>query len=221
MAVNVVAVESMPFAENSYVLWPAGGAQAVIVDPGFEPEKIVAVVNRHRLTPVIILNTHGHVDHIAGNEAMKGAYPDAALVVGRGDAPLLSDPDLNLSGPFGMPIVSPPAERLLDEGDVVEAAGLRFDVLDLPGHSPGHVVFILRDDGRTIVIGGDVVFRDSIGRTDFPGGSLPQLLAGIRDKLWSLPDDAVIYPGHGPETTVGDEKRSNPYCSLNAIRHVL
>jgi hydroxyacylglutathione hydrolase len=109
-----------------------------------------------------------------------------------------------------MPIVSPPADRTVREGDVVEAAGLRLEVLEIPGHSPGHVVFVYRAT-PTLVLGGDVLFRGSIGRSDFPGGSLDALLAGIRAKLFTLPPDTVVYPGHGPVTTVGHERRSNPY----------
>lgn len=210
----------MPFAENSYVLWQAGRPEAIVVDPGFEPDKIVDELGRRSLRPVMILNTHGHVDHIAGNAAMKQAYPDAPLVIGRGDAAMLTDADLNLSGPFGVPIVSPPADRVVDEGETVEAAGLAFEVLEIPGHSPGHVVFVHRDGDVVTVIGGDVVFAGSIGRTDFPGGDLKMLLRGIRDKLWPLADGTVIHPGHGPATTVGEEKRDNPFCSVAALREV-
>jgi glyoxylase-like metal-dependent hydrolase (beta-lactamase superfamily II) len=127
---------------------------------------------------------------------------------------------LNLSGPFGVPVVSPPADRLVDEGETVEAAGLAFLVLEIPGHSPGHVVFVHRDGDAVTVIGGDVVFAGSIGRTDFPDGDLRLLLRGIRDKLWPLADATVIHPGHGPATTVGEEKRDNPFCSVDALREV-
>ena len=119
------------------------------------------------------------------------------------DAAMLTNPMLNLSGLSGMYVISPPADRTVQEGDVIEGAGLRFDVLDIPGDSPGHVVFVLRDE--SIVFGGDVLFAGSIGRTDFPGGSLEQLLSGIRAKLWPLPDATAVYPGHGPMTTFGEE----------------
>jgi glyoxylase-like metal-dependent hydrolase (beta-lactamase superfamily II) len=160
----------------------------------------------------LILNTHGHVDHIAGNAALKRAFPDAPLLIGAGDAAMLTDPMLNLSGLSGVAVTSPPADRLLVEGDVVEAAGLRLEVLDIPGHSPGHIVFVLRDE-PPVVFGGDVLFRGSIGRTDFPGGDLDQLLGGIRAKLWPLPAATVVYPGHGPATTVGHERRTNPFLT--------
>lgn len=205
-------VESMPYAENTYVLWRPGSPDALVVDPGFEPNLIFDLLAKEKLKPVVILNTHGHVDHIAGNAAMKKRYPDIPLVIGHGDAEMLTNPVLNLSAFSESPVISPPADRTVREGETIEYAGFSMDVLEIPGHSPGHVVFVLRDETPVIVLGGDVVFQGSIGRTDFPGGSLPQLLSGIRAKLWPLPDDTIVYPGHGEETTVGEEKRSNPYC---------
>ena len=203
-------VVSMPFAENTYLLWQAGSSDAVVIDPGFEPEPVLEKLADEGLTVRLILNTHGHVDHIAGNADLKAAYPDAPLVIGAGDEQMLTNPMLNLSGLSGVDIRSPPADRLVREGDVIEAAGLRFEVLDIPGHSPGHVVYLVRGH-PPVVFGGDVLFRGSIGRTDFPGGDLDQLLTGIRAKLWPLPDDTVVYSGHGPVTTVGHEKRTNPF----------
>jgi glyoxylase-like metal-dependent hydrolase (beta-lactamase superfamily II) len=117
-----------------------------------------------------------------------------------------------LSAPFGLPVTSPPADRTVAEGDTVEVAGLQLEVRDIPGHSPGHVVFVYRS-APILVFGGDVLFRSGIGRTDFPGGSLEQLLTGIREKLFTLPDDTVVYPGHGPVTKVGYEKRTNPFLT--------
>ena len=206
-------IVSMPFQENTYVLWRPERHDAVVVDPGLEPELILDFLDERKLTAAAILNTHGHADHIGGNEAMKSRYPDAPLVIGINDAPLLTDANLNLSAPFGMPVISPPADRTLVEGDVVEHAGFTFEVFDIPGHSPGHVVFLLRGS-PSVVLGGDVLFRGSIGRTDFPGGSFEQLASGIRTKLYTLADDTVVYPGHGPVTTTGHEKRTNPFVKL-------
>lgn len=209
MQPQIQTIVSMPFAENTYVAWIEGRADALVIDPGTEPDAILAFLEDRGLTPAAILNTHGHADHIAGNAALKAAYPDAPLVIGALDAPLLADADLNVSRPFGFEVVSPPADRLVREGDTVSFAGLTLDIREIPGHSPGHVVFLVRD--TKVVFGGDVLFRGSIGRTDFPGGSFETLATGIRNKLYTLPDDTVVYPGHGPVTTVGREKRTNPF----------
>jgi glyoxylase-like metal-dependent hydrolase (beta-lactamase superfamily II) len=115
-----------------------------------------------------------------------------------------------LSAPFGFPITSPPADRLVVEGDVLEYAGIRLDVLDVPGHSPGHVVYLHRGD-PPLLFAGDVLFQRSIGRTDFPGSNGPLLLAGIRGKLFPLAAETVVYPGHGPLTTIGEERLLNPF----------
>lgn len=211
MAAELLTVVSMPFAENCYVVWRPGGRDAIVIDPGTEPDRILGLIADRELTVRLILNTHGHVDHIAGNAAVKQAFPEAPLLIGAGDAAMLTDPVLNLSAlGGGEPVVSPEANGVVREGDVVEAAGFRFEVREIPGHSPGHVVFLLAES-PAVVFGGDVLFQGSIGRTDFPGGSLEQLLSGIRAKLWPLPDDTRVFPGHGPMTTVGVERRGNPF----------
>lgn len=211
-ALHVRTIVSQPFEENTYLAWLEGRTDALVIDPGLEPGLILESLRKEGLTPAVLLNTHGHADHIAGNAVLKEAFPQAPLMIGQNDVALLSDPWLNLSAPFGMSITSPPADRALAEGEVIDAAGLRLEVLEIPGHSPGHVVFVWRGSPCR-VFGGDVLFRGSIGRTDFPGGSLETLLDGIRRKLFTLPDDTVVYPGHGPVTTVGDEKASNPFLT--------
>jgi glyoxylase-like metal-dependent hydrolase (beta-lactamase superfamily II) len=209
---QIRTIPSMPFDENTYVLWLPGRTDALVIDPGLEPDLILGCLREEGLTAAAILNTHGHADHIAGNGAMKQAFPDAPLLIGRNDAFLLSDANANLSAPFGLPLTSPPADRTLAEGDVVEAAGITLEVLDIPGHSPGHVVFVYRGTPCR-VFGGDVLFRGSIGRYDFPGSDGRLLLAGIRNKLFALPPDTVVYPGHGPVTTVGHERATNPFLT--------
>jgi hydroxyacylglutathione hydrolase len=207
---EIHTIVSQPFAENTYVVWRPERQDALVIDPGLEPELILDFLREQQLTPAVLLNTHGHGDHIGGNAALKQAYPAAPLIIGADEERLLTDPDANMSAPFGVPIVSPPADRLVREGDVVDAAGIRLEVLDLPGHSPGHVVFLYRGE-PLVVFGGDVLFRESIGRYDFPGSNGRLLFEGIRTKLFTLAPTTVVYPGHGPVTTVGHEKRANPF----------
>jgi glyoxylase-like metal-dependent hydrolase (beta-lactamase superfamily II) len=191
-------------------MWRRDQTQAVVIDPGFDSESLVFELKRRELDVAAILNTHGHADHIAGNLAMKEAYPDAPLWIGRNDRPLLLDPELNLSASFGIPFRSLDADRLVDDGDRIEVAGLVFEVREIPGHSPGSVAYICSQFDPPIAFGGDVLFKGSIGRTDL-GGDLELLLEGIRRKLYVLPDATEVYPGHGPVTTIGQEKRSNPF----------
>jgi glyoxylase-like metal-dependent hydrolase (beta-lactamase superfamily II) len=208
-------VVSAPFDEVCYVAWRRGGTQALVVDPGFDTDAILRLIARHRLSLAAILNTHGHADHIAGNAALKLAHPEVPLIIGRNDVRLLSDPDANLSAPFGLPLTSPPPDRVVADGERLDVADFSFEVREIPGHSPGSVVFVCDQFDPPFVFGGDVLFAGSVGRVDFPGGSAATLLAGIRSKLFNLPDGTLVLPGHGPPTTVGAERRSNPYVGEN------
>ena len=133
------------------------------------------------------------------------------MVIGAGDAPKLTDPVSNLSTGYGVRLISPQADILVKEGDVYSAAGLDLEVHELPGHSSGHVIFVWKGAAPTVVFGGDVLFAGGVGRTDFPDGDSEQLAAGIRQHLYSLPDDTIVLSGHGPATTIGREKRTNPF----------
>lgn len=209
----IARIESAPFGENTYVLSRRGGTECLVVDPGFEPGAIIEWIEDHGLTPVAIMLTHGHSDHIAGNAALQERWPALPILIGRDDAPKLTDPAGNLSGAFGLALRSPPADRLLDDGESLELAGFAFTVVAIPGHSRGHVVFRTDDTSPRLVFGGDVLFLEGIGRTDFPDGDFAALAAGIRGGLYTLPDDTVVFPGHGDATTVGHERWHNPFVA--------
>lgn len=212
---RIEPVVSAPFDQVAYVVWKPGAGEAMVVDPGFDTASIQALLKQHGLRVAAILNTHGHADHIAGNAAMKAAWPGAPLLIGRNEQHLLSDSNANLSAPFGMPLESPPADRLVDHGERLNLAGCSLEVREIPGHSPGSVVFVCTEAEPAFVLGGDVLFAGSVGWTDL-GGNTAQLLSGIREKLFSLPDDTIVYPGHGPATTIGAEKRHNPFVGEHA-----
>lgn len=211
---QITSILSALFQQNSYVAWLPGRDDCVVVDPGLEPEKIIGYLEKKGLTPAAILNTHGHADHIGGNAAIKDRWPLCPLVIGEKDAPKLTDPWLNLSANYGVPLVSPTADVTVNDGDVYEAAGVKWQVRCISGHSPGHVVYLGEDLEPSIVFVGDVIFAGSVGRSDFPDGNHRQLILGIHTKLFSLPDETRLYSGHGEPTTVGEEKRTNPFAGV-------
>ena len=213
--IRLATIVSVPFEENAYVAQLGGRKDCLIIDPGLEPEKILAYLDAERLEPAAILNTHGHGDHIGGNAALKRRFGNCPLVIGSGEAAKLTDAILNLSAAFGMGITSPPADVTLRDGDTYSAAGFDLEAREIPGHSRGHVIYLWMGQDPPIAFVGDVIFAGSIGRTDFPDGDFRQLIDGIRQKLFTLPDETILLSGHGPETTVGREKRTNPFVGLD------
>jgi hydroxyacylglutathione hydrolase len=209
--IDITPIISVPFEENSFIFRLPSHKECLVVDPGLEPDKIIECLDKLGIVPAAILITHGHSDHIAGNEALKVRWPKCPIVIGKTESPKLTDPRLNLSAAFGLPMKSPPADVTVVDGEIYEAAGLRVKILEIPGHSAGHVVFQIEACQPSIIFVGDVIFAGSVGRSDFPDGDFKQLAQGIRKKLFILPDDTILYPGHGPSTTVGQEKRTNPF----------
>lgn len=194
---------------NCYLYACTESKKAVIIDPGAEGKKIQRWVSEKGLTVDYILLTHGHVDHIGAVDELRVLLGNVLVGIHAGDAGMLTDGKKNLSSLMGRGLVLQGADFLLQDGQELVVGNQKLKVLATPGHSPGCVCF-LSNEG---LFSGDTLFAGSIGRTDFPGGSLDQLLKGVKDKLLILPDDTRVFPGHGEETSIREEKRDNPYLS--------
>ncbi len=195
-----------PIQSNCYILGCERTRQAVVIDPGGDVDKILMALAKDRLSCVCIVNTHGHFDHAAENKRLK-EVTGAQLVIHRADAPMISH-QARSSGMWGIQVDnSPPPDRYVEEGEEIAFGDLSLKVLHTPGHSEGGISLVT--DKMAFV--GDTLFAGSIGRTDFPGGDYEGLLRNVREKIFSLGDEVVIYPGHGPKTTVGRERRTNPF----------
>ncbi len=198
------------YQTNCYILRNSAAAgDCLIVDTGLEPGELVDFLQKHKLNPVSVVLTHGHVDHISGLVELREKYPDIKAYIHKLDAEMLTGAASNISALMGQPFSTAPADFVCGEGDVIESAGIKLEVIHTPGHTPGGVCLYSSDEG--IVFVGDTLFADSIGRTDFPGGSMGRLVKSIKEKLLTLPDDTVVYPGHGPVTTIAQEKQHNPF----------
>ena len=198
-----------PFETNCYVVRAGEGKSCWIVDAGYDPGELIGFVRGEGLTPEAVVLTHAHADHIAGVREVLEAFPGTPVWIHEAEREWLRDPELNLSAAMGMGITSPGPDATLKHGQDLELAGSRWRVLHTPGHSPGGVTLYCEDAGLALV--GDALFAGSIGRTDFPGSSFETLAASIREHLYALPDETRALPGHGPETTIGREKRGNPF----------
>ncbi|GGG57745.1 MBL fold metallo-hydrolase [Hymenobacter glacieicola] len=199
------------FSENTYVLHDATG-QCVIIDPGCyeraEQEALRSFIEEQGLQVVLLLNTHCHIDHVFGNQFVVDTYKVPFLIHEADLATLRSVPAYAPSYGFARYNPAEPT-GFLTPGEPVRFGQTELEVRFAPGHAPGHVVFYHAP--TSTVIGGDVLFQSSIGRTDLPGGDHATLLASIKSQLLTLPDDTVVYPGHGPATTIGQERRTNPF----------
>lgn len=209
--VRVRSVAPGPYATNCYLveaLADAGSASWVI-DSGFEPEHLLRLIGDAEATPSALILTHAHIDHIAGVSAVRSRYPSLPIWIHRDEAAWLNDPELNLSVFSGNPTTAPGPNRELDHGEVLTLGTTSWEVRHVPGHSPGSIALVCVEHSVAIV--GDAIFNGSVGRTDFPGCSMQVLERSIRTQLYTLSDGVSLFPGHGPPTTVGNERANNPF----------
>ena len=206
--INIETIIVGPLETNCYLLSHPSSKKAIIIDPGFEGERIAETLKKKNLTLDKILITHGHYDHIGGVKILR-EMTGAQVYINENDAICLVDSRYNFSELIDDNYTCDPAEGNLAEGNVIEADSIILTVLSTPGHSKGSVSF----SGDGFIIVGDTLFHRSIGRTDLPGGSQEVLLESIQKKILSLPDNTIVYPGHGPSTTVGQERQENPFIA--------
>src|ERR1017187_3067413 len=202
-----------PVQENTYILYNEYN-ECIIIDPGCyfdnEKEALKSFIMKNQLQPKMLLNTHCHLDHVFGNKYIAEEYKLTLRIHKNEEQVLEMAPESGLM--FNLPFDNYRGELVfLKEGDIVSLLNDKLKVIEAPGHSPGSICFYC--EKQNFIIGGDVLFQNSIGRTDLPGGSHESLVRNIKEKLFTLPDDVKVYPGHGPATTIGEEKRLNPYLT--------
>ncbi|MBT5354518.1 MAG: MBL fold metallo-hydrolase [Flavobacteriales bacterium] len=200
------------FQENTFILWDNTG-DCIIIDPGCyeknEELELVDFINKNNLNPVKLINTHCHIDHILGNKFVSEKW-DLELYMNKIDLPLLEGSgDIARMYGFENYKGSPYPKHYLEEGDILEFGESKLGILFTPGHAPGHICLFNKEEG--FIVSGDVLFNGSIGRTDLPGGDFDTLIESIKTKLMTLQDETIVYCGHGPSTSIGRERLSNPF----------
>jgi len=200
-----------PLATNAYLVRNDATGEGAVIDPGADGRRIVTRCREIGLVPRFIVNTHGHMDHVSANAALKARYPDAQLCIGARDAAALLDAGRNLSALTGEPGTGPPADLELREGQELALGATVLRVLETPGHTPGSISLLAPGEQPMQLFCGDLIFEGDVGRTDLPGGNSRALADSIARKVMALPDDTVLWPGHGEATTVGRERANSPW----------
>ena len=205
---KIIKMEVGHLGTNCYLAYCEQTRKAVIIDPGGNGAELNALLRRENLTLEFIINTHGHADHIAANDEIK-KETQAPILIHKEDANMLTSAQQNLSVYIGAGFAVGASDRLLEEGDVIECGSIQMKVIHTPGHTPGGICLLAGD----VLFAGDTLFAESIGRTDFPGGSYKSLIQNIKEKLLILDDEVKVLPGHGPETTIGWERKMNSFIA--------
>lgn len=193
------------FAANCYLIACDETREAIVIDPGAEAKHILKMIEDANVKVKYIINTHGHVDHVGANEEVRAAL-GVPILIHEADGEMCKKPHASLASFIGKAELAQP-DRLLTGGDQITVGNLTVDVIETPGHTLGSITLLA--DGNLFT--GDTLFSGSIGRTDLPGGSFDEIIRSIKEKLLTFPDDTVVYPGHGPESTIADEKQYNPF----------
>ncbi len=197
---------------NCYLVYREYLKKAVIVDPGDNGAHILNKCREYGIIPEAIVLTHGHFDHILAVEEIRRAFQEITVYAAEKEAKLLGDPRLNMTGSYGTGFSLRP-DRLVKDGDVLELAGLKWQVIETPGHTTGSMCLWIEEED--VLISGDTLFAESLGRTDFPTGSSADIIRSIKERLFVLPEDTMVYPGHGEPTTIRHEKAHNPVAFYN------
>lgn len=208
---EILTVKVGLLGTNCYIVYDNKTRESIVIDPGADPDKILNEINTRSLKVKYIVLTHGHFDHIAGVRQLKDALGDVRTAIHKDDVHYLYDDYMNLSYMAGLEMDNIECDILLNDGDKLEAGNILFEIIHTPGHTKGGICLLT--DGA--IFTGDTMFDRSIGRTDFPGGDLPQLVNSIKTKLFTLEGDYIVYPGHEGRTTLEREKRLNPYVLMS------